>query len=68
MEQMHPKTRYNVRLALRRGVSTRMCGPPDASVDAFYEMLQDTASRNDFVVHAPDYYREFLRLFSKTRA
>jgi peptidoglycan pentaglycine glycine transferase (the first glycine) len=65
MDQMHPKTRYNVRLARRRGVTTRMAEEPDISVVTFYDMLRDTASRNDFVVHAPEYYREFLRLFAE---
>ena len=64
MDQMHPKTRYNVRLALRRGVLTRIAEQPDVSIGEFYEMLRDTASRNDFVVHAPNYYREFLHLFA----
>ena len=63
MDQMHPKTRYNVRLALRRGVTTRVAEPLDGSIATFYQMLQDTASRNDFVVHAADYYREFLQVF-----
>jgi lipid II:glycine glycyltransferase (peptidoglycan interpeptide bridge formation enzyme) len=65
IEQMHPKTRYNVRLALRRGVTTRIAEQPDDSIAAFYDMLQDTASRNDFVVHTPDYYREFLHVFAE---
>jgi len=64
MDQMHPKTRYNVRLAVRRGVTTRIAEHPDDSIGAFYDMLRDTASRNDFVVHAPDYYRQFLRVFA----
>ena len=64
MDQMHPKTRYNVRLAVRRGVTTRLVDQPDDAIAVFYEMLQDTASRNDFVVHAPNYYREFLHLFA----
>jgi lipid II:glycine glycyltransferase (peptidoglycan interpeptide bridge formation enzyme) len=64
ISQMHPKTRYNVRLARRRGVTTQIVEQPDDSIARFYEMLQDTASRNDFVVHAPSYYREFLRLFA----
>ena len=63
IDLMHPKTRYNVRLAKRRGVSTRMAGQPDDSIGPFYEMMRDTASRNDFAVHAPNYYREFLRVF-----
>jgi lipid II:glycine glycyltransferase (peptidoglycan interpeptide bridge formation enzyme) len=63
IDQMHPKTRYNVRLARRRGVTTRLGEQSDASVGQFYEMLRDTAARNDFVVHAHRYYREFLRLF-----
>jgi peptidoglycan pentaglycine glycine transferase (the first glycine) len=64
IEQMHPKTRYNVRLATRRGVSTRIAEPPVDSISQFYDMLQDTASRNEFVVHTPDYYRQFLRTFA----
>jgi lipid II:glycine glycyltransferase (peptidoglycan interpeptide bridge formation enzyme) len=64
LDQMHPKTRYNVRLAVRRGVSTRIAESPDDSIRLFYDMLQDTASRNEFVVHALDYYREFLRTFA----
>lgn len=61
IDQMHPKTRYNVRLAARRGVSTRVAEQPDDAIDEFYDLLRDTASRNAFVVHSLDYYREFLR-------
>ena len=64
INQMHPKTRYNVRLAVRRGVSTRKAEQPDDSIREFYDMLQDTASRNEFIVHTLDYYREFLREFA----
>jgi len=65
LDQMHPKTRYNVRLAVRRGVSTRMAEQPEDSIHEFYDMLQDTASRNEFVVHGLDYYRGFLRAFAE---
>ena len=63
--QMHPKTRYNVRLARRRGVTISSAEDADSSIDEFYAMLRDTASRNAFVVHAADYYREFLTLFGE---
>jgi lipid II:glycine glycyltransferase (peptidoglycan interpeptide bridge formation enzyme) len=64
IDHMHPKTRYNVRLAMRRGVAIRIAERPEHSVGQFYEMLRDTALRNDFVVHAIDYYREFLQTFA----
>ena len=63
LRQMHQKTRYNVRLAQRRGVGVeRHCGGPDA-VDAFYRLMQDTAERNEFGIHSLAYYRDFLNLF-----
>jgi peptidoglycan pentaglycine glycine transferase (the first glycine) len=68
LKQMHQKTRYNVRLAQRRGVTARVASPTDSSVARFYELLQDTATRNDFGIHSLDYYREFLRLFEDDAA
>ncbi|HEX5498770.1 MAG TPA: peptidoglycan bridge formation glycyltransferase FemA/FemB family protein, partial [Thermomicrobiales bacterium] len=56
--QMHQKTRYNIRLAQRRGVTVRSARPDD--VGAFYDMLRDTAGRNDFGIHSETYYADFL--------
>ena len=63
MAQMHSKTRYNVRMARRREVAVWAASDVAASVETFYELLKDTASRNTFGVHAADYYRQFLHLF-----
>lgn len=63
LRQMHQKTRYNVRLAQRRGVTVRVAEHTAASVDAFYALMQDTAQRNAFGVHERRYYEEFLRTF-----
>lgn len=58
--QMHQKTRYNIRLAQRRGVTVR---PADLDeVGVFYEMLRDTSGRNDFGIHDERYYADFLRI------
>jgi peptidoglycan pentaglycine glycine transferase (the first glycine) len=62
MAQMHPKMRYNVRLAQRRGVAVRAVDGPGAA-DDLYALLQDTAQRNAFTVHERAYYRDFLELF-----
>jgi peptidoglycan pentaglycine glycine transferase (the first glycine) len=65
LAQMHQKTRYNIRLAQRRGVTTRIADPTDEAVDDFYTLLQDTAERNAFGTHDLDYYRGFLREFGE---
>ena len=64
LAQMHAKTRYNVRLAHRRGVMTRHADSSESALETFYGLLLDTASRNAFAVHSRDYYRDFLRLFA----
>lgn len=63
LAQMHQKTRYNVRLARRRGVEFRRMPVHPESVAAFYELMQDTARRNEFAVHSLDYYGDFLDVF-----
>jgi lipid II:glycine glycyltransferase (peptidoglycan interpeptide bridge formation enzyme) len=58
--QMHQKTRYNIRLAQRRGVTVRTARPDEVGV--FYDMLRDTSGRNDFGIHAEAYYADFLNV------
>lgn len=68
LKQMHQKTRYNVRLAQRRGVTVRRASYEPAEVDAFYDLMLDTAQRNAFGVHERRYYDEFLRTFGDSAA
>ena len=58
---MKSKTRYNVRLAGRKGVSVREAGEADLS--AFDALTAATAERDRFGVHTPAYYRAAYRLF-----
>lgn len=61
---MHQKTRYSVRLAMRRGVDVEVKGSRDQQgIDAFYGLLTDTATRNEFSVHSRAYYDDFLDVF-----
>lgn len=63
LKQMHQKTRYNVRLASRRGVEFRRLPATRENVATFYGLMQDTAERNEFGIHSLDYYADFLDLF-----
>ncbi len=52
---MHHKTRYNIRLSGRRGVQVSM-GESLSDVDAFYDILEVTSSRNDFGIRDRSYF------------
>jgi len=60
---MRQKTRYNVRLARRRGVEVREGTLAD--LVTFYEIYQETSRRNRFAIRPPEYYLDawssFLR-------
>lgn len=58
--RMKQKTRYNIRLAQKKGV--RVSASTD--VDQFYKILKATGERNQFAIHTPAYYRRALDLFS----
>ncbi len=65
LAQMHQKNRYNVRLALRRGVNVEKVAPSGDALSTFYGLLQETASRNGFGVHERSYYSRFMDLFGE---
>jgi lipid II:glycine glycyltransferase (peptidoglycan interpeptide bridge formation enzyme) len=67
----HPKTRYNLRLARRRGVVVKSdCRRDDLAV--FYRLLTETARRDGFLIRGFSYFealweelvlRDYARLF-----
>lgn len=68
LNQMHQKTRYNIRLAQRRGVVIETGAANTADIDRFYRLLLDTSSRNEFGVHSRQYYDDFLSIFGTSAA
>ncbi|MGD8812849.1 MAG: peptidoglycan bridge formation glycyltransferase FemA/FemB family protein [Anaerolineales bacterium] len=59
LARMHQKTRYNIRLAGRKGVSVR----PWQDLAAFGRMMNETADRAQFGSHVPSYYQKAYALF-----
>jgi lipid II:glycine glycyltransferase (peptidoglycan interpeptide bridge formation enzyme) len=61
LSRMKSKTRYNIRLAARKGVQVEQAGAKD--VVAFTQLMAATSERNAFGVHAPAYYRRAFAAF-----
>ncbi len=59
--QLKAKTRYNLRLAERRGVSVRHGGAGD--LDTFYALYADTAARAGFGLRTRAYYDDAWRAY-----
>jgi lipid II:glycine glycyltransferase (peptidoglycan interpeptide bridge formation enzyme) len=56
LADMKSKTRYNVRLAARRGVTIHQGTTPD--LQAFYQLYAETAQRDGFLIRPFDYYED----------
>lgn len=52
---MKSKTRYNIRLAGRKGVVTRLEKPE--FIDTWYDLYRETAARDRISIHSREYYR-----------
>lgn len=59
---MKQKTRYNIRLAERKGVVVRQGAQAD--IATFYNLARQTATRDDFGIHSLAYYQTAHRLFA----
>lgn len=56
LKNMHEKTRYNIRLAQKKGVVVKEENSKDG-LEKFIAILQATEKRQGFYSHTPNYYR-----------
>jgi peptidoglycan pentaglycine glycine transferase (the first glycine) len=61
LASMKQKTRYNMNLALRKGVVVRLGQPAD--IDQLIRMYAETSVRDGFVIRSDGYYREVWNSF-----
>ncbi|MCR4314322.1 MAG: peptidoglycan bridge formation glycyltransferase FemA/FemB family protein [Candidatus Uhrbacteria bacterium] len=54
---MHPKTRYNIRVAQKHGVVVDLV---QTDVDAVWNLFEQTASRGAFRLHSKRYYKQMV--------
>jgi lipid II:glycine glycyltransferase (peptidoglycan interpeptide bridge formation enzyme) len=62
LARMKQKTRYNIRLAEKKGVTARAWD----DIPAFHAMMLVTGGRDKFGVHSLEYYRRAYELFHPT--
>lgn len=63
LRRMQRSTRYNIKLASRKGVIIHEGAEKD--LPTFYELLNITAERNNFPIRSFDYYKRQWEIFSK---
>lgn len=63
LEKMHHKTRYNIGLAEKRGVSARGGSALGGKFfEEFWKLIEQTTERDGFHAHPKEYYRKLLEI------
>ena len=65
LKRMKPKTRYNVRLAAKKGVMINRGGKEMLS--GWYELYKETAERDRITIHSKDYYNKVFNIAESGR-
>jgi lipid II:glycine glycyltransferase (peptidoglycan interpeptide bridge formation enzyme) len=58
---MKPKTRYNIRLARKKGVAAGAEKFSEENFGEFWKLMEETSRRDGIVLHGREYYRQMLR-------
>lgn len=66
LARMKQKTRYNVRLGTKKGLTLRLGDEKDWAL--LYRMYAATSVRDGFVIRSEEYYRQVWRLFRERSA
>jgi len=64
LARMKSKTRYNIRLAGRKGIQVRKGNSGD--FDLLYSMYAETSTRGGFTIRGKEYYRSLWSMFSES--
>lgn len=67
--EMHPKTRYNIRLAGKKGVKIEIIKDNfEKYFSDFFKSLEETAGRDDFNLHPKIYYENIFKTLDSKNA
>lgn len=58
LAKMHKKTRYNIRLAEKKGVAVEKAGV--GALTEWYALYRETAARDKISIHSEQYYRDLF--------
>lgn len=64
-EQLESKTRYNVRLASKKGVQI-FENTSESGMEQYIEVLEETTKRQGFYAHSPAYFRNMWQTLGKS--
>ncbi len=65
LANMHQKTRYNIKVAVKHDVTTRITNHPK-DVDQFIRLMEETAKRDKFIQHDSAYLSKTLYTLAAT--
>lgn len=60
LNEMHQKTRYNIRVAERHGM--KVLNSKNKNLEEFWGLIQKTSQRDNFSTHPKEYYKKLLEL------
>ena len=63
LKKMHPKTRYNIRLAEKKGITIRELAT-EKDIDIFYKLSAETAKRDKISIYSKNYYSKLINFLT----
>ena len=66
LARMKQKTRYNIRLAQKKGVKIKV-SDDSKQIDRLFALAQETAERNDIKTHPKSYYLKMIEMLARQK-
>lgn len=60
LKDMHEKTRYNIKLAEKKGVKIIKTNKEKKFINKFFNLIDETSKRDRFISHTREYYEKML--------
>jgi len=65
LKEMHEKTRYNIRLAEKKGIQIIKTNKEKQHIEEFLNLIEKTSKRDNFKSHKHNYYEKMLEASDK---